>query len=89
MEGWVLWPTEPDQLQALNPLLIILLIPVFERLVYPLLHRFRIPNRPLQRMVAGMTFSILAFCVAGLIQIKIDVYNFRAEERHRRSPHLA
>ncbi|KAK7500896.1 hypothetical protein BaRGS_00007776 [Batillaria attramentaria] len=64
---------KPDQLQALNPLLIILLIPVFERLVYPLLHRFRIPNRPLQRMVAGMTFSILAFCVAGLIQIKIDM----------------
>ncbi|XP_025093104.1 solute carrier family 15 member 2-like isoform X2 [Pomacea canaliculata] len=63
---------KPDQLQALNPLLIILLIPVFEKMVYPLLESCRIPNSQLQRMAAGMTFVTISFCLAGLVQIKID-----------------
>ncbi|XP_046563588.1 solute carrier family 15 member 1-like isoform X2 [Haliotis rubra] len=63
---------KPDQFQVLNPLLIILLIPVFEHIIYPLLDCCKIPHRPLQRMVVGMSFGVLAFIVAGLVQIKLD-----------------
>lgn len=63
---------KPDQLQALNPLLILILIPLFEKLIYPCLDKCRIPNRPLQRMVAGMFLSVLAFLMAGFVQLKIN-----------------
>ncbi|XP_067686847.1 solute carrier family 15 member 1-like isoform X2 [Haliotis asinina] len=63
---------KPDQFQVLNPLLIILLIPVFEHIIYPLLDCCKIPHRPLQRMVVGMSFGVLAFIVAGLVQVKLD-----------------
>ncbi|XP_048237757.1 solute carrier family 15 member 1-like isoform X1 [Haliotis rufescens] len=63
---------KPDQFQVLNPLLIIVLIPVFEHIIYPLLDCCRLPHRPLQRMVVGMSFGVLAFIVAGLVQIKLD-----------------
>ncbi|XP_064598279.1 solute carrier family 15 member 2-like isoform X2 [Liolophura sinensis] len=66
------WKIKPDQMQAINPVLILLLIPVFENFIYPLLDKCRIPNRPLQRMVAGMTLAVVAFVVAGFLQIRID-----------------
>lgn len=62
----------PDQIQAINPILILLFIPIFEIVIYPILDKCRIPNRPLQRMVSGMTFAALAFVIAGCLQLKID-----------------
>ncbi|BFZ22151.1 hypothetical protein BsWGS_25190 [Bradybaena similaris] len=63
---------KPDQLQVINPLLILLLIPIFEHLVYPGLRKLHIPNRPLQRMCVGMALCAAAFVVAGFVQLKID-----------------
>ena len=36
---------KPDQMQALNPILIIAFIPLFEVLVYPCLERINVPSR--------------------------------------------
>lgn len=63
---------KPDQMQALNPILVIALIPLFDKVIYPLLDKHKIPNRPLQRMVVGLYISALAFVCAGLVQMKID-----------------
>ncbi|XP_052826940.1 peptide transporter family 2 [Octopus bimaculoides] len=63
---------KPDQMQAINPILIILLIPLFETVIYPLLDRCHIPNRPLQRMVTGMTFATSAFLMAGFVQLHLN-----------------
>ncbi|KAL8569511.1 hypothetical protein ACOMHN_002058 [Nucella lapillus] len=63
---------KPEQMQAMNPLLIILLIPVFERVIYPCMKSCSIPHKPLQRMVMGMLFCALAFVFAGLLQMKIE-----------------
>ncbi|XP_033728078.1 LOW QUALITY PROTEIN: solute carrier family 15 member 2-like [Pecten maximus] len=64
---------KPDQVMALNPLLIIILIPVFEQGVYPLCDKCGILTRPLQRMVSGMFLTGVAFVVAALVQMKLDV----------------
>ena len=56
-------------MQALNALFIILLIPLFEGVIYPL---FKKP-RPLKRMSFGMLLALLAFVIAGLVQMKIQV----------------
>ncbi|XP_069107910.1 solute carrier family 15 member 2-like isoform X1 [Argopecten irradians] len=69
----VLGRIKPDQVMALNPLLIIILIPLFEQVVYPLCDKCGILRRPLQRMVSGMFLTGVAFVVAALVQMKLDV----------------
>ena len=60
---------KPDQMQALNALFIILLIPLFEGVVYPLFKR----PRPLKRMCTGMFLASVAFVIAGFVQMKMQV----------------
>ncbi|XP_060564835.1 peptide transporter family 1-like [Ruditapes philippinarum] len=64
---------KPDQMQALNPLLILALIPLFDKVVYPFLDLCKVSNRPLQRMVVGLYITAGAFVCAGLVQLKIDM----------------
>ena len=56
-------------MQAVNALLIILLIPLFEGVIY----RFLLKPKPLKRMSLGMLLASLAFVIAGLVQMKIQV----------------
>lgn len=72
---------KPDQMQALNPILIILMIPLFESVIYPIMDKCRIPNRPLQRMVTGMIFATSAFLMAGFVQLHLnDMMSTRVPE---------
>ncbi|CAI8029081.1 Solute carrier family 15 member 2 [Geodia barretti] len=63
---------KPDQMQALNPILILVFIPIFEFGVYPLAAKCRLLKRPLQRMVVGMVIAGLSFMVAGFVQISVQ-----------------
>ncbi|OWA50573.1 Solute carrier family 15 member 2 [Hypsibius exemplaris] len=63
---------QPDQVQIFNPVLILIFIPFFEWIFYPLLHKFKIPFRLLSRMVAGMILAGVAFIIAGFVQIALD-----------------
>ena len=70
------WPTwlisEPAQMQALNPLLVMLLIPFNNLVLYPALRRFGFEPTALRRMGFGIAFSGLAWVAAGSIQLAID-----------------
>jgi len=64
---------EPAQMQALNPILVLLLIPFNNVVLYPLLRkRFGYEPTALRRMGFGIAFSGLAWIAAGLIQLGID-----------------
>ncbi|XP_030830422.1 solute carrier family 15 member 2 isoform X1 [Strongylocentrotus purpuratus] len=63
---------KPDQMQAMNPVFILIFIPLFEGVIYPLLDKCNVPKRPLQRMAGGMTLAAIAFVFAGFLQLKID-----------------
>ncbi|KRG68782.1 oligopeptide:H+ symporter [Pseudoxanthomonas dokdonensis] len=70
------WPSwlvkEAAQMQALNPILVMLLIPFNNVVLYPLLRRFGIEPTALRRMGFGVAVSGLAWIVAGIIQLWID-----------------
>ena len=70
------WPSwlvkEPAQMQALNPLLVMLLIPFNNLVLYPALRRFGFEPTALRRMGFGIAFSGLAWVAAGMIQLYID-----------------
>ena len=62
----------PSQILALNPILVMLLIPLFEYWVYPALARRGTPLTPLRRMTLGMFFSGAAFVLVALIQMAME-----------------
>ena len=74
-EAWW-WPSwlvkEAGQMQALNPLLIMLLIPFNNLVLYPALRRIGWEPTALPRMGFGIAFAGIAWVIAGLIQLKID-----------------
>ncbi|XP_031550604.1 solute carrier family 15 member 1-like [Actinia tenebrosa] len=63
---------KPDQVQALNPVFILVLIPIFEYIVYPLLAKCNFLIKPLQRMCAGMFLAAVSFVFAAFLQIAIQ-----------------
>lgn len=62
----------PAQMQALNPLLVMLLIPFNNLVLFPLLQKIGITPTPLRRMTAGIAFSALSWLVIGTIQVSMD-----------------
>lgn len=62
----------PDQMQVVNPLLILIFIPLFSYCVYPLLGRCNLLKTPLQRMVCGGFLAAVAFAVSALVSIAIE-----------------
>ena len=74
-ESWW-WPSwlvkEAGQMQALNPLLIMLMIPFNNIVLYPALRRMGWEPTALRRMGFGIVFAGIAWIIAGLIQLEID-----------------
>jgi POT family proton-dependent oligopeptide transporter len=68
--GWLV--KEPAQMQALNPLLVMLLIPFNNLVVFPGLRRIGVEPTALRRMGFGIAVSGLAWIIAGGIQVWID-----------------
>ncbi len=61
----------PSQIQAANPLLVMLLIPFFSYIVYPRLNRI-VTLTPLRKIAIGMFVTVIAFAIASLAQTQID-----------------
>ena len=61
-----------SQMQALNPLLVMLLIPFNNLVLYPALRKLGWEPTALRRMTAGIAFSGLAWVVVGGIQVVMD-----------------
>ncbi len=60
------------QMQALNPALVMILIPFNNLVLYPALRRLGVEVTALRRMGFGIAFSGLAWIAAGAIQLSID-----------------
>ncbi len=70
---WPSWLVQvPAQMQALNPLFVMLLIPFNNLVLYPALRRIGFEPTALKKMGWGIAISGLAWVVAGLIQLRID-----------------
>jgi POT family proton-dependent oligopeptide transporter len=66
------WFASPSQMQALNPLFVMLLIPFNNLVLYPALRRWGMNPTPLKRMGWGIALSGLSWIGAGLIQLHLD-----------------
>lgn len=63
---------EASQIAALNPAMVMVLIPVFSFGVYPLVGKLDVRVTPLRRMSAGMVLAGFSFVAAAMIQSALD-----------------
>ena len=61
----------PAQIQAANPLLVMLLIPLFAYRLYPAIDRV-FPLTPLRKIGIGLFLTAAAFAIPTLVQVSID-----------------
>lgn len=62
---------KPDQMQVVNPVLIIVFIPLFDAFVYPLLARIGL-KRPLQKLTVGMILVAVSFAMSAFLELKLE-----------------
>jgi POT family proton-dependent oligopeptide transporter len=62
----------PAQLQALNPALVLVLVPLFTWGVFPALERRGVALAPLRKMTWGMFVTVLSFVAAAILQMLVD-----------------
>ena len=63
---------QSSQMQALNPALVMILIPFNNLVLYPALRRIGYEVTALRRMTAGIAFSGVAWIVVGVMQVVLD-----------------
>ncbi len=60
----------PSQIQAINPILILILVPVFSWAVYPIAGRM-VRVTPLRKIGVGLVLMVVAFCIPAWIEMRI------------------
>jgi POT family proton-dependent oligopeptide transporter len=63
---------QASQISALNPIMVMALIPLFGYGIYPALERLGLRMTPLRRMSAGMVLAAFSFVAVGLLQVPLD-----------------
>lgn len=62
---------KPDQVQVLNPLIVVFCIPLFNLVIYPMLEKVYI-NTQLRKLALGMALCGAAFFVSGLLELRLE-----------------
>jgi POT family proton-dependent oligopeptide transporter len=62
----------PEQVQTVNPIFLLTMIPIFTYFIYPGFEKAGIKTSPLRRIGAGLFLTTLSFVVIALIQQRID-----------------
>ncbi|NWY72543.1 S15A1 protein, partial [Erithacus rubecula] len=58
--------------QIVNPILIVIMVPIVDSVLYPLIKKCKLNFTPLKKMTVGMFLASLAFVAAALVQVQID-----------------
>ncbi|NWR12853.1 S15A1 protein, partial [Paradoxornis webbianus] len=72
MNGDFGFQIQPDQMQIVNPILIVVMVPVVDSVIYPLIKKCKLNFTPLKKMTVGMFLGSMAFVAAALVQVQID-----------------
>lgn len=72
MDGDIgIYTIKPDQMHLLNPLLVLIFIPICKALIVPAISRIGI-RTPLRRMALGGLLTALAFFLSALVELQLD-----------------
>ncbi|XP_071444885.1 peptide transporter family 1-like [Hetaerina americana] len=63
---------KPDQMQVVNPVLILAFIPLFESVIYPLFAKCHLLTTSIPRIFVGGCLASVAFATSGLVDLYIE-----------------
>ncbi|XP_073899193.1 solute carrier family 15 member 1 isoform X1 [Castor canadensis] len=63
---------QPDQMQTVNAILIVIMVPIVDAVAYPLIAKCGLNFTSLKKMTVGMFLASMAFVAAGIVQVEID-----------------
>lgn len=63
---------QPEQVQAINPILILLFIPLFTFAIFPFFNRMGLRVTPLRKIGVGLVLTAISFVIIATIQSWID-----------------
>lgn len=66
------WLKTPAQMQALNPLLVMMLIPFNNAVLFPLLEKIGVRVTQLRKMTLGIGFAGISWILIGYYQLRLD-----------------
>lgn len=75
----------PDQMQVVNPVMVLALIPVFDKLLYPCFERGNFLTNPLHRMALGGMAAGVSFVAAGILELVLETTYPKLPEKHHGS----
>jgi dipeptide/tripeptide permease len=62
---------KPEQMGLVNAALILIMIPLFDKVIYPMLSGFGLRMKPLTRILWGMVLGAISFILAAILQFAI------------------
>lgn len=62
---------KPDQFSCINPIMVLILIPIFEKVFYPLLAKLGLKSS-LQKATLGGSLGGVSFIIAAVVEIQIE-----------------
>ncbi|XP_034839700.1 peptide transporter family 1-like isoform X1 [Maniola hyperantus] len=65
------WTLKADQMQVINPLLILVFIPLFEVAIYPFMTYCKLIRKPLHKMIWGGILAACAFIISGVVELNL------------------
>ena len=65
------WEVLPAQIGSVNPILILIYMPLFTYVIYPAIHRF-FPLTPLRKISIGLFLTVASFVISAWIEHRID-----------------
>ncbi len=75
--GFTSFTLLPSQIQAMNPLFILLLVPTFTFLIYPFVRRY-VRVAPMRKICAGLFLAASSFFLIGWVQAGMDAGESRS-----------
>lgn len=83
--NWMGIDWNSSQIQAANPILVLIMIPLFSYLIYPLLDRL-LTMTPLRKMALGFFIMVIGFGISGAVEAQLEpldaIARQQAQERH-------
>ena len=65
---------KPDQFMLVSVVIGLILLPVFEKFVYPYFEKIAHPITVLRRLGLGCAMVIIAFIMSGILELQLEVY---------------
>mgnify|MGYP005984563757 CR=1 FL=1 len=73
----------PDQMQVVNPAMVLIMIPIFDKVINPWFLKLHVMENALHRMAVGGMFASAAFLSAGVLELVLETtYPKQPEQKH-------